>query len=226
MEPTNTPPRRAGPRGDPRQRPAVQLASAPASTPTRRPRSRSSASTSTRPDLDARIEARYRRAAGRRLPRRGASPASRPRPLSPHRGPGPRLQGAARPRPAAIATLDDAVALAVQRTRRFALPPAGVVPPRSPDRAGRRPTPHAKRLLERLDDPAGPTDPMRLTKHHGLGNDFLVTCDPRSSTRRPPSPCRPHPGHRRRRAAAPSARPTATPTSPWSCTTPTAAGPR
>ena len=67
---------------------------------------------------------------------------------------------------------------------------------------------------------------MRLTKHHGLGNDFLVLLDLDGT--RPVSPeqaaalCDRRTGRRRRRAPARHRRAPTAPTSRWSCSTPTA----
>ena len=167
-------PRRAGPRGHARQRPPVLLVRpGPRRLPADR-RSRRSGCAGRGRLLAERIDAALRRDARRRLPRRGRRAGGRAGRLSRTAAPGPRLQGAARP-------------------------PARRVLARRGDRAGRRPAPASSPCARSAgsgatpayagsrcdDDPvaaalAGPraspplmTD-LTLTKHHGLGNDFLV----------------------------------------------------
>ena len=235
-------PGRAGARGDARQRPAVLvLRSRPRRLPRRRP-SRSSASASPATLLDARIAAALRRQldAGFLDEVAARSTAARPG-WSRTAAPGPRLPRAARPSRTGDVDLDEAVEAAVRRTRRFARrqrawfrrDPRITLARRSGDAEW-----STARLLRGVLASRGLRGSydcvdMRLTKHHGLGNDFLVAARPRRTTaarRRPGAPrCatgtagigadglirRPRvPAHRRRRRAA------------WCSATPTAAGPR
>ena len=155
-----------------------------------------------RDELDRRIEralrrARWRPASSTRS--RRCSPARRP---VPHRPPGPRLRGAARPPRATAPPSTMPSTRPSRRTRRFArrqqrwfrrdpridwLPsPTWRWPLRpSPRRSGRPGRERARPALE----PAGrltrcasaqrrqTEGTMQLTKHHGLGNDFLVALD-------------------------------------------------
>ena len=146
-------------------------------------------------------------------------------------------------------SLAEATELAVTRTRQLRRPPAALVPARPPRTLVR----DARRRSCRPRPPRASPPLMAvltLTKHHGLGNDFLVTfAEPdgagRSAVGGPgPPPVRSAARHRRRRAArrddgggtdrsgrrgaqrrtGPGRR--RWPTSPCSSTTPTAAGPR
>ena len=126
--------------------------------------------------------------------------------------------------------LDEAVATIVTRTRQFAV---------RQERWFRR-DPRV-RWIDVDHDPVAEAAPavvdalrlqamtvdVTLTKHHGLGNDFLVVFHParRRPRRRSPAGCATAGG-----ASAPtgcsSARPTTATPRGWRCTTPTAAGPR
>ena len=236
-------PGRAGPRGHASAAAGRSRRSGPASTPTRRRRRRLVGLRWPRPMLAERIEQRFaaQLAAGflDEVERLAADPGG----LSRTAAPGPRLQGAARPPRRASARSTRRSTLAVTRTRQFAV---------RQERWFRR-DPRIRWLDDADDDGRSPRSPSScerstlhdrrctLTKHHGLGNDFLVLLR-RAGRRRPiglgdarPPAVRPPPRHRRRRAARRATEPgrrrgtdagADVPTSPCSSTTPTAAGPR
>ena len=102
------------------------------------------------------------------------------------------------------AGLADAVDLAIRRTRQFARRQRAWFR-RDPRITWRTPEDAAEHLFARRPARRRLTPRMRLTKHHGLGNDFLVSADPCGD----PDPalaravCDRHAGDRRRRPAAP-----------------------
>ena len=141
--------------------------------PTRRRRSSSSACAGPATTSTRRIERRFARPAGRRLPRRGPL-AWRPGPAA-CRAPPPRPSATASCSPTSPAgtSFDEAVDAAIARTRRFAAARSG----------GSAAIPGSTGSTSTGDPPCRRADRPRslstacvcsLTKHHGLGNDFLV----------------------------------------------------
>ena len=139
----------------------------------------------------------------RRWPRRR-------RGLSRTAAPGARLQGAARPPRRRATSLDEA-------RRRWPIAPHPPVRPCASERwfrrdpritlGRRRPIGRLRRARRCRPCLGDSMHRMHLTKHHGLGNDFLVLLAPTTASRRRRRPLRrravrPPPGHRRRRAAS------------------------
>ena len=223
---------RPGPRGDDGQRPAVlELRPRARRPPADRVHDgRAPARRATTSARGSRRATTQQMAAG--LPRRGAAPAATTRAASPAP---PARRSATRScstTSTATLTLDEALDLAIRRTGRFARRQRAWFR-RDPritwlDVDARGPT---RTVL--VDGAAGDRRLMTAcgsTKHHGLGNDFLVLLDldgtrpvsPEAGRRALPPAHRP----RRRRAPARHRRAPTAPTSPWSCSTPTARRPR
>ena len=186
MEPTQPASGRPGPRGDGRQRPAVLELTARASTTTRRRRSTSSACGCPATSSPAASRTRYEQQVAAGFLDEVRALLARPAGLS-------RTARQALGYRELLDHLEDGVALdeAVDRRRPphapLRPPPARVVPARPPHPLGRA----CARTPSRSCRPSCETSPdmhLSLTKHHGLGNDFLVAARPRRRPRRGAGP--------------------------------------
>ena len=169
------PARRAGTRGTRRQRPPVQLASDRASTATRRRRRADRPALAPRRPRPRASSARFDALLAAGFLDEVAALAARPGGLSRTAAPGARLQRAARP-PRRPCSLDEAVA-----THRAPAPAASPCA-----RSGGSAAIHASAGSTSTTIRSSPLPDVlggvaacgvTLTKHHGLGNDFLVLFD-------------------------------------------------
>ena len=140
-----------------------------------------------RPVLAERIE-RAGAPDDRRRPARRGRATRRPAGLSRTAAPGARLQGAARPPRRGGCALDEAVDQIDRAHPPVRRPPGAMVPSRPARTLGRHRARPGRRSGAGRARSTARHDTLDLTKHHGLGNDFLVVFDPRRRRPRRRSP--------------------------------------